>query len=168
MTPVDSESSSVVTPSSPALSQPETFESLLNRPREQRVREFKYRFAQSVVFGLPVLALQRYGPALGWVEAGRWVGVLQLLLAGWVVYVAAAGMLFEGIVTLARRLPGARADFVIALIAVVVYLLSAVSIAHLILRGTPWFPARFDVVVALLILWCGGRWWWLRARCLAG
>src|SRR3954466_3838186 len=99
MLPADRASSPTVEHSRPAASSSsssDSFETLLNRPREQRVREFKYRFAQSAVFGLPVLALQRFGPALGGAESPRWVGVLQLLLAGWVVYVGAAGMLFEG------------------------------------------------------------------------
>ena len=38
---------------------------LLSRPPEQRLREYKYRFSQSIVFGLPVVALQLYGRALG-------------------------------------------------------------------------------------------------------
>jgi cation transport ATPase len=141
-------------------------ESLLTRPIDQRIREFKYRFAQATVFGLPVLALQRYGRSLGWVEADRWVGLLQLALTGWVVYVAAAGMLFEGIVLLLRR--RIQIDFIVALIAVALYLVSIASIAHLIFRGRLWFPPRFDAVVALLIVWCGGRWWWLRSRSFAG
>jgi cation transport ATPase len=145
---------------------PNSIESLLARPLDQRIREFKYRFAQAVVFGLPVLALQRYGRSLGWVEADRWVGLLQLALTGWVVYVAAAGMLFEGFVLLVRR--RIQIDFIIALIAVALFLVSAASIAHLIFRGSLWFPPRFDAVVALLIVWCGWRWWWLRARSLAG
>jgi cation transport ATPase len=145
---------------------PNSIESLLNRPLDQRIREFKYRFAQAVVFGLPVLALQQYGRALGWVEADRWVGLLQLALTGWVAYVAAAGMLFEGIVLLARR--QLRTDLIVALLAGALYVLSAASIAHLVFRGSIWFPSRFDAVVALLIVWCGGRWWWLRARGLAG
>jgi cation transport ATPase len=145
---------------------PNAIESLLTRPIDQRIREFKYRFAQAVVFGLPVLALQRFGRALGWVEGDRWVGLMQLALAGWVVYVAAAGMLFEGIVLLARR--QLRIDLIIALIALTLYFLSAASIARLVVRGSLWFPPRFDAVVALLIVWCGVRWWWLRARGLAG
>src|ERR1700712_820939 len=98
-------------------------QSLLHRPLEQRVREFKYRFAQSVVFGLPVLALQRYGPQLGWVEANRWVGVIQMLMAGWVVYVAAAGMLFEGIFLLPGKI---AADLFVAIAAVGFYLISVI------------------------------------------
>src|SRR3954471_24566181 len=76
--------------------------SLLSRPPEQRRMEFRYRFAQSVVFGLPVLALQRYGGALGPTDSERWVSLLSALLAGWVLYVN-LGMLVEGLITLRDR-----------------------------------------------------------------
>src|SRR5207247_2497394 len=68
---------------------------LLARPLEQRKREQQYRFAQSVVFGLPVIALQLWGHKLGPIDAQRWASVMQLLLAGWVMYVN-LGMVFEG------------------------------------------------------------------------
>jgi cation transport ATPase len=132
--------------------------SLITRPPEQRAREFKYRFAQSLVFGLPVLALQRYGRALGWVEADRWVGLLQLVLAGWVLYVASAGMLFEGVLTLRRRV---SADLLVALAAVTAYVLSISAVAAALFGRTPRWPPRFDAVVALLIFWSAVRWWWL-------
>src|SRR5687768_11480461 len=75
----------------------------LDRPPHQRLLEHRYRFGQAMVFGLPVWGLQLYGRSLGGPEADRWVAVLQALLAGWVVYVAAAGMMFEGIVQVGRR-----------------------------------------------------------------
>src|SRR5687768_5282994 len=82
-------------PPSPATAQP--LHQLLARPVSERAREYRYRFGQAVVFGLPVVALELWGRGLGGREAGRWVGVLQALLSGWVVYVAATGMLFEGL-----------------------------------------------------------------------
>src|SRR5690349_4428997 len=69
----------------------------LTRPASDRLREYKYCCAQAVVFGLPVLALEAWGRSLGGREASRWVGGFQALLTGWVLYVAAAGMLFEGL-----------------------------------------------------------------------
>src|SRR5688572_19887716 len=71
-------------------------ELLLARPLDQRLREYKYRCAQSLVFGLPVVALQYIGTSLGGPEAPRFVAIIQMLLAGWVMYVGAAGMLVEG------------------------------------------------------------------------
>src|SRR5262249_32594294 len=80
----------------------QSIDSILHRPVSERVREYKYRFAQSLVFGLPVLALSLFGPALGGPEAGRWIGLLQSLLAGWVMYVGVTGMLVEALMR--RRL----------------------------------------------------------------
>jgi hypothetical protein len=136
-------------------------QTFLHRPLEHRAREFKYRFAQSVVFGLPVLALQRYGPALGWVEADRWVGVLQLLLTGWVVYVAAAGLLFEGILLLPARI---SADLWVAVLAVAAYLFSVVCVIQVLLLRKPWHEPLFHLSILLLIPWCGLRWWQLNRR----
>ena len=136
-------------------------QALLQRPLDQRVREFKYRFAQSVVFGLPVLALQRFGSALGWVEADRWVGVLQMLLAGWVVYVAAAGLLFEGILLLPGKI---SADLFVAVGAVAFYLFSVVGVMQVLLQAKPWHAPLFHVSILLLIPWSGLRWWQLTRR----
>src|SRR4051812_28011999 len=85
---------------------------LLTRPPTERAREYRFRFGQSIVFGLPVVVLQFWGTGLGGREAAKWVGIFQALLAGWVVYVSAAGMLFEGILLLPRRV---SADLICAL-----------------------------------------------------
>src|SRR4051794_16875055 len=97
---------------------------LLNRPLEQRIREFRYRCAQSVIFGLPVLALQWFGPRLGGAEASRWIWLLQAILAGWIVYIAAAGMLFEGL--MARSLT-TLPDLLVAIFAIGMYVISLIA-----------------------------------------
>ena len=132
-------------------------ENLLARPADQRVREYKYRFGQSIVFGLPVIALQFYGRALGPTDSERWVSLLQALLAGWVLYVN-LGMLFEGILLLpTRRIPG---DFVISVIAVALYLYSLISAAHGVVTSRLLFrPLLFHVCVIVLAAWSGWRWW---------
>jgi hypothetical protein len=130
---------------------------LLARPPEQRLREYKYRFGQSVVFGLPVIALQLYGRALGPTDSERWVSLLQTLLAGWVLYVN-LGMLFEGILLLpTRRVSG---DFVVSAVAAAIYLYSLVSAAHGVVTSRLLFrPLMFHVVVIVLAAWAGWRWW---------
>ncbi|MGH7215050.1 MAG: hypothetical protein ACREIT_09840 [Tepidisphaeraceae bacterium] len=134
-------------------------QSILERPREQRVREYQYRCAQSMVFGLPVVGLQVWGNSLGGPEADRWVGALQALLAGWVVYVGAAGMLFEGALLLLER-RRATGDFVVALLAVVAYLASLASVVALVVAGRALFrPVWFHWVVVALAAWTGFRWW---------
>jgi cation transport ATPase len=134
-----------------------TIANLLSRPLEQRIREYKYRFSQSIVFGLPVIALQIYGRALGPTDSERWVSLLQALLAGWVLYVN-LGMLFEGILLLPmRRVTG---DFIISIAAVVCYLYSLISAAHGIATSRLLFrPLLFHVCVIVLAAWSGWRWW---------
>jgi hypothetical protein len=130
---------------------------LLARPGEVRRREYQYRFGHSIVFGLPVVALQLYGRALGPTDSERWVSLLQALLAGWVVYVN-LGMLFEGILTLpARRRPSG--DLVVASIAVMLYAASLVSAAHGIVTSRLLFrPLMFHACVILLAAWAGWKW----------
>lgn len=130
----------------------------LDRPRQQRELESRYRFGQAVVFGLPVWALQLFGRSLGGPEADRWVGILQALLAGWVVYVAAAGMLFEGIVRLGQR--KLATDLPVAVAAIGLYGWGVVSAARLISHRTGQSPALpFHWCVLLLAAWSFLRWW---------
>lgn len=133
---------------------------LLARPPEQRLREYKYRCAQAVVFGLPVVVLQYFGAALGGPEAPRYVVVLQALLAGWVIYVGAAGMLLEGWLRFerCRRVGG---DFLIAVAAVLAYVASLVFAAALLIGRAGTLPF-FHAPVILIAVWTGFRW----ARCL--
>jgi hypothetical protein len=137
-----------------------TIQNLLTRPPEQRLREHKYRFSQSIVFGLPVVALQLYGRALGPADSERWVSLLQALLAGWVLYVN-LGMLFEGILLLpARRVTG---DFLVSILAVALYGYSLVSAAHGIVTGRLLYrPLLFHACVIVLAAWTGWRWWRVR------
>jgi cation transport ATPase len=133
---------------------------LLARADEQRLREFKYRFSQSVVFGIPVIALQYFGRRLGPVDADRWVSLLQALLAGWIVYVN-LGMLFEGLLLFRQRVTG---DLLVAAAAVVIYMVSLVSAARGILTARVWYPLAFHVCVLILAIWTGVRWWQLSRR----
>ena len=127
-------------------------EALLHRPLEQRVREYQYRFAQGAVFGLPVIALQLWGHRLGGSDAARWVPLLQLLLAGWVMYVGVAGMLFEGTIRLVHH-GRATADGIAALLSLGLYLASAASVVR-ITEVEPMFHWSVGVVV----VWCGAMW----------
>ena len=76
---------------------PPSLNAILNRSPAERLREHKYRCAQSIIFGLPVLALAWFGPALGGAESFRWVGLFQLLLTAWVVFVGALGLLSDAL-----------------------------------------------------------------------
>lgn len=142
--------------------QPPPIRALLARPDYERLREFRYRFSQSVVFGLPVLALEVWGPSLGGPEAERWIGLLQALLAGWAVYAGAAGMLAEGVLVRTRPL---LMDTIIALAVVAAYLAGLLSVAHIFLDGQLWYrPLLFHVSVLILCLWTGIQWYRWRRR----
>jgi cation transport ATPase len=126
---------------------------LLARPFDQRIREYKYRLAQTLVFGLPVIGLQYFGQRLGGAEAQRWVGVLQVVLTGWIVYVGAAGMLFEGAILLWRR--RLTVELLVAVAAVSMFLYSAASVTGVLVRGELWYrPLVFHWVVIALAAWC--------------
>ena len=138
-----------------------SLESMLSRPRDERRREYRYRFSQSVVFGLPVVALQAYGPALGPLDSDRWVSLLQALLAGWVVYVN-LGMFAEGVLLRGR---GLRGDLAASALAIALYLYSLISSAAGVAVGRLWYrPILFHVTVILLAGWTGWRWWQLARR----
>ena len=134
-----------------------SLESLLNRPIEQRVREYQYRFAQSAVFGIPVIFLKYFGPSLGGAESEKWAGLLQAVLTGWVTYVGAAGMMFEGMLLASRG--RWMADLPVAVAAVGMYLFSAVAVLGVLIRGDLFYrPLLFHWVILLLVAWTGYRW----------
>jgi uncharacterized membrane protein YfcA len=136
-------------------------EAMLARPLEQRAREHKYRCAQALVFGVPVVALHLFGHQLGGPpeESRRWSALLQALLAGWVTYVSGAGMLVEGIMLIGRRV---TLDFVVAAVVTLVYLVSLTSALGVFFTGQPFYsPLLFHLVVMTLAGWCGLRWWQL-------
>jgi hypothetical protein len=135
---------------------------LLHRPPEQRAKEFRYRCAQTFVFGIPVLALQWIGPKLGGAESPRWIALLQALLSGWIIYIAAAGMLFEGIVAFAAR---TFPDLLVSALSIIIYIYSvacaiAILLPHRTILGIP----RFHWCVLLLMAWTSLRWCQLSRR----
>lgn len=137
---------------------PSPLEDLLNRPPAERRREYKYRFAQSTVFGLPVIALRLFGPLLGGPEAGRWIGLMSALLAGWVAYVGAVPMLVEALLRRRITADGLAAaavvgGYVAGLVAVGRLLLTFHSAAHA--TASSWC---FVGAVVIAIMWNGGRW----------
>ena len=132
----------------------ETIAAILNRPNSERLREYKYRFAQSTVFGLPVIALHFFGPLLGGEESGRWIGLFQMLLAGWVMYVGVMGMLVE---SLLRRC--ITADGLVALAAIFCYLSAVGALFYLFTTSKPLqFHGEFYWAVIASILWSAVQW----------
>src|SRR5262249_36236456 len=94
---------------------------------------------------------------LGGVESARWVAILQSLLSGWVVYVAGAGMLFEGIILLRAKL---TLGFFVSAAAVLMYLFSLGAVLGIFFIGhLTYRPTLFHGAILLLLPWCTWRWW---------
>jgi hypothetical protein len=121
----------------------------------ERVRQWKYRLAQSLVFGLPVLALHFLGPRLGGPEAARWVGLFEALLSGWVLYVGAAGMIGDAV--LGRRW---TIHLVVALVSLAAYVIGIVHfVASLVDTKTPGLTRGFVVSTVLIGTWSVAALW---------
>jgi cation transport ATPase len=121
----------------------------LERSPQDRLREYRYRCAQSLVFGLPVIALHLWGRRLGGDDAPRWVWLLQALLGGWVVYVGATGMLIEGLLLWRKRV---TIDLIVSAIAILLWVASA-TVGWMGRR-----PGWFHVAVMLIACWTGWQW----------
>jgi cation transport ATPase len=143
-------------------SAPPNIQSLLNRPISERIREHKYRFAQCMVFGLPVIALHFFGPKLGGPEAARWIGLLQALLAGWCLYIGALPLLSEGAMLLS--LGKLKFDLVVALAAMVLCIVGVVGWFFTLRGRAPPVSGGFAMEVVLLVLWSLVQWLWLQRR----
>ena len=131
----------------------------MHRLPAERAREHKYRCAQAIVFGLPVLALQLFGRSLGGnpEESQRWIAIFQALLAGWVLYTGATGMLIDGLVLLRK---GYWGDVAIALIAIGLYMWSVGAVLWILLTGHLGYrPLLFHWMVAVIAVWAGMQWW---------
>jgi cation transport ATPase len=135
---------------------------LIHRSPVERCREFRYRVAQSLIFGLPVLGLQYLGPQLSPRpdEAARWVPLLQAILTCWICYIGALPMLVEGLLLVREKL---RVDLIVAALAIGACLYSLfLLLGVLIDRQTVYRSFFFHDVVIVLVAWNGVRWWWIR------
>jgi hypothetical protein len=136
-------------------------ESPLTRPASERARDYKYRFAQCLIFGLPVLALQLFGLNLGGPESVKWVGLFQALLTGWVMYIGAFPILIEEsmeIIISGRKSRPKSHGLLVALLSLMLYLIGIGTWVLVLVRGRPNMPAPFAIAVGALILWTGWKW----------
>jgi cation transport ATPase len=124
------------------------------------LREHKYRFAQCVVFGIPVIALYFWGPKLGGSDSARWTGLLQSLLSGWIVYLGAVPLIAEGFLLIAHR--QFKFELLVALGALLLYIIGVVGWAMTLRGRAAPFPSAFSCSVVILVLWSGVQ--WLRLR----
>jgi cation transport ATPase len=139
-----------------------SIESILNRPISERLREYKYRFAQCAVFGLPVLGLHFFGARLGGPEAGRWIGLMEALLSGWCLYLAALPMLSESLMLLAMG--KRKVELLVALAAMILYVIGVVGWIFTLRGRGAILPSAFALVVVILMAWSGSQWLRLSRR----
>ncbi len=110
--------------------------------REQITREYRVRFAQSLIFGLPALAVHYLGPMLasgGGQAAGSMAfpWLLELILVGWAIWVAALPIVWQGVWSLIHLRP--TADLFTTSIIAIAYLPSAWGVGSLLFVDQPWF-----------------------------
>jgi cation transport ATPase len=141
---------------------PPDIQTVLDRPISERLREHKYRFAQCVVFGIPVIALHFLGPKLGGADAARWTGLLQSLLTGWIVYLGAIPLLAEGFLLIMHR--QFKIDVLIGHCAVVLYIIGVAGWIMTVRGRTAFYPSAFSFCVIILVLWSGVQWLRLRSQ----
>ena len=109
-----------------------------------------------MVFGLPVLALQLFGLKLGGPEASRWIGLMQALLCGWCIYLAALPMLSESVMLIG--LGKVRIELLISLAAIILYGVGVVGWIFTLRGRAALLPSAFAAAVVLMILWSGVQW----------
>lgn len=103
-----------------------------------------------------MLALHFFGPRLGGPESARWIGLMQALLAGWCLYLAALPMLSESLMLIAMG--KLRIELAVSLAAMILYIIGVTGwIFTLRGRAAP-LPSAFSVVVVILILWSALHW----------
>jgi len=119
--------------------------------REQMVREYRARFSQALVFGLPALALHYLGPMLtggggasntsgGGGMAYPWL--LEMVLVGWSLWVAGLPILWQGFASLIHL--RATADLLTTMIVMLSFIPSAVGVVSLLFTSVPWFGLPYD------------------------
>ena len=106
-----------------------------------------------------MLALQWFGPRLGGAESERWIGILQALLCGWIVYVAAVGMTVGAVLEFAPPLVG---DLIVGMASILMCLWSMGAVIPVFVTGhLAYHPILFHLIVMLLLVWTAIRWFWL-------
>lgn len=143
--------------------------------REQMTREYRARLAQSLVFGLPALAVHYLGPMLasgGGQSAGSMAfpWLLEMVLVGWALWVAGLPVLWQGAWSLMHLRP--TADLLTTAIVMIAFIPSVVGLGSLLFIAEPWFgspgaphsatqsmpgPAFHIAILAIMIATCQ-RW----------
>lgn len=143
--------------------------------RDQMTREYRARFAQSLVFGLPALAVHYLGPMLasgGGQSAGSMAfpWLLEMVLVGWALWVAGLPLLWQGAWSLIHLRP--TADLLTTTIVMFAFVPSAVGVGSLLFIAEPWFGSptaphsgtqplagpAFHIAILAVMIATGQRW----------
>ena len=119
-----------------------------------------------MIFGLPVLALQVLGPKLGGPESARWIGLFQLLLAGWVMYIGAVGLFAEAMLEEPIRRHCSKTAFgaAVGFFSIGFYVIGVMCWVMVMFAKLKVLPAAFAVAVSLPTVWSGIQWLRLARR----
>lgn len=136
--------------------------------REQMVYEYRTRFAQSLVFGMPAIVLHYLGPVLA-VGGGESAGnmlypwLIQMVLVGWALWAGGLPILWQGVMSAIHL--RSTADLVTTVIVFVAFIPSLIGMIAVIFGNEPWFAnangdggpafhvAIFAVMLALFQRW---------------
>ena len=94
----------------------------------------------------------------------KWTGLMQALLAGWCLYLAALPMLSESLMLLAMG--KMKVELMVALAAMILCVIGVVGWIFTLRGHSPLLPSAFALVVVILIAWSGGQWLRLARRAM--
>jgi len=117
--------------------------------RDRMKLEYRGRFAQSLVFGLPALVVHYLESILasgGGQSASSlaFPWFLQMVLVGWAIWVAALPILWQGVWSLIHLRP--TADLLTTFIISLAFVPSAYGVMSLLFTGDPWFGVAVPAV----------------------
>lgn len=110
--------------------------------REQMIYEYRTRFAQSLVFGLPAIILHYMGPVLA-VGGGEAAGnmlypwMIEMVLVGWALWAGGLPILWQGVMSAIHL--RATADLLTTVIVFAAFVPSLVGVVSVIFGHEPWF-----------------------------
>jgi len=148
----------------------ETFRAVndLEALRDRLAREYKARLAQAIMFGLPAIVLHYVGPLLspggGQSAAGlRFPWLFEMLLVGWMCYVAAWPIIWQGVASLIHL--RATSDLLTTCIIFASFAPSAIGALSMLFTNEPWFGSPhagegpvFHATVLTVMLAVAQRW----------
>ncbi len=123
----------------------------LTAMREHMTREYRLRLAQSLVFGLPALAVHYLAPVLAR-GSGQSAGsliypwIFEMILVGWTLWTAGLPMLWQGGLALLRG--KCTGDLLTAAIVLAAFAPSALGVVSFLWTSDPWLPQGPPPVLA--------------------